>query len=267
MKFISKYRVQLILSILILLCLGILIFSGVQLYRIYSDYSKADKIYEDLLVYKPQDTLPIENDYLNAQSGPISYAISENSSIIQLKEAYPDVVGWITIDGTEIDYPFTQSNDNSKYLRTNLDGEYLVSGTLFLDYRCDNALVGSNSIIYGHKMKNNTMFSDLSKYAEKNFFNENSSGTLYLPYATYSLEVISYLVVDSADEIIYDPFVETSVYMDYIQKFARQSKTLEIKENDALLTLSTCSYEYDEARSVLVLKITTVGNPSIMPSE
>lgn len=81
-----------------------------------------------------------------------------------------DCIGWLSIDGTNISYPVMHTpSDPQKYLRRNFYGKYSQSGVPFLDGRCD--LQSSNLIIYGHNMKNGTMFSDLKRYADRDFLN------------------------------------------------------------------------------------------------
>lgn len=243
--------------------LTLFLFSGCKLYGIWRDYADADAVQDELLLYKPEVVVHIiaskedgqEESEDNYKEPATVEQRSDNPTILQLQEKYHDVCGWVTIDGTNIDYCFAKAENNDKYLRNTLDGEYLVSGTVFLDYRCERDLAGVNSILYGHKMNNGTMFADLSKFADKDFFSENNTGTVYLPHDTYRLEIMAYLVVSGADNVIYNSNVSQTDFISYIRSNARLYNEMELTTDDTFLTLSTCNYEYDGARSVVVAKI------------
>lgn len=234
----------------------ILIISSVQIIRIYSDYHATDAVNEELLEYKPTETVkPSTDTEQAAEIVPTVTPNTDNPTLLELQQQYPDVRGWLTIDDTNIDYVFAQGENNDTYLRYTLDGAYLSSGTLFLDYRCPADLTGANSIIFGHNMRNHAMFGDLARFADTDYFNEHMSGTLYLPHNTYQLEVVAYMVVAGDDAMVYNPDVSIEEYNRYIDTNARQLRSIPLGENDTLLTLSTCNYEYDGARSVVIVWI------------
>ena len=94
-----------------------------------------------------------------------------DNGLIDLNEDY---IGWITIYGTTVDAPVVQSKDNNDYLRKDFNGNYSIAGTLFMDYMVDGYSETDNRIIYGHMMRDNTMFGSLKKYKSLNFFKENN---------------------------------------------------------------------------------------------
>ena len=237
-----KRRRKIIPIILLIIFIGIFGFSSVKFYQIYSAYKEADTEYEELRKYKPEETKDTDT-------------LTDNKSVIELQEKYPDVVGWLTIDGTNVDYPFAQGKDNSEYLRTTLDGKYIISGTLFMDYQCKKDFSGFNTIIYGHRMNNGTMFGEFYKFGKEEYFNEHTSGRIYLAHETYEMNIIAYMVLPSTDKTVYDTNAEKETYMSYVKEKARQYRETEIGENDTVVTLSTCNHEYDGARSIIVAKI------------
>lgn len=247
---IAKKKRRPVVWILILLLCGILIFSITKIYEIYAKYHAADVVYDALCIYKPTDNLTgtqQPNETLPQET--------ENKSIVDMQSIYPDVCGWLTVDDTKIDYPFAQSDDNNYYLHRALGGKYLFSGTLFLDCRCQSDLSSPNSIIYGHQMKNNTMFSGLYKFRNKDYFDSHTSGTIYLAHKTYQLEIIAYLIVRSDDSMIYSTEVSCEQFLSYVKKNARQYREVTAAEENGFLTLSTCSYEFDNARSIVVARL------------
>jgi len=221
---------------LALLFATLLCYSAYRVWDIGKDYSAEAEMHKLVLEYKPQ---PAE---------------SVNQSVIDLREQYPDVAGWLTVPNTNIDYPFVRYKDNDFYLRRDLNGGDAMAGTLFIDYRCEGDFTSRNTIIYGHNMKNGSMFGTLKAFAENDFFAANTSGAIYLPRETLALAFFAYLVVDHADREIYS--VDTGEgYLAYVEKNARQYRDIGLAEGDRLVTLSTCSYEFNNARMVLLAKV------------
>ena len=238
------------LCLLFLPLLAVFLFSGYKLWNIHTNYREADQVQQELLVYKPLSSVPNDTQaQIPADETPPQ--IIKNTGLIELQNKYPDVCGWLTVDGTNIDYVFAQGKTNDTYLRHTLDGKCLVSGTIFMDYRCPVDLDGY-AILFGHHMKNGTMFADLLKFADTDFFKTHTTGAIYLPYASYPLEIIAYLVVERSDSVVYNPDADNEEILAYAKTHARQYRQVNLEENDTLITLSTCNYEFDNARSVLI---------------
>ena len=219
-----------------MLCFAaLMIYGGYRVWDIYQDYKAESNMHAAVLEYKPQG-----NDVVN-------------QSVVDLQAKYPDVAGWLTVPGTGIDYPFVQGKDNDYYLRRNLNGDYALAGTLFMDCRCDKEFSSQNTILYGHHLKNGSMFGALKFFADQGFFDANQNGTIFLPRETISLEFFAYLVVKSGDETIYSTeFGED--YFGYVKQNARQYRDIGLADGDKLVTLSTCSYEFSNARMVLLAR-------------
>jgi len=218
------------------LCFSALMaYSGWQVWKASGDYRAEADMHSALMEYKPDGGIV-------------------NQGIIDLQAKYPDAVGWLTVPGTKIDYPFMQSKDNGTYLRRDLNGNYALAGTLFMDCRCEKDFSSGNTIVYGHHMKNGSMFGTLKSFADKNFFNENIRGTIYLPRETLTLEFFAYMVVKSTDTEIYSPEPGEG-FLEYVRQNARQYCDIGLTDADRVVTLSTCSYEFADARMVLLGKI------------
>ena len=183
---------------------------------------------------------------------------TEYESLVRMQKKYPDVVGWIIMDGTHINNVFVQGKDNEEYVRSNLSTKYLISGTLFLDYESSDDFSAFNNVIYGHNMRNGSMFGDLDYYEKKSYFDKHKTGTVCFPDASWHLEAFAFLVVKSTDATVYDCNVETEeekqAFLDYVKENARQYRDIGVTTADTLLTLSTCNYEFDGARCILVCK-------------
>ncbi len=172
-----------------------------------------------------------------------------------LREEYPDVVAWLYCPDTLISYPVVQSADNYYYLRRLPDGTRNYSGSIFLDYRCPADFSAYNSILYGHSMSNGTMFGALLEYREQEFFDSHPVFYLLTPTQDYKIELLGSYTTPSATEDTYE-IPASPEGRDVLAEKARSLSTfqtqLELSPCDRLITLSTCAYEYDDARCVLV---------------
>ena len=222
---------------LLALCFAVLLaYSGYRVWGIGANYREEAEMHGAVLEFKPE---------------PDS---TDDQSLTDLQAKYPDAVGWLTVPNTGIDYPFVWYGDNEYYLRRDLNGEHATAGTLFMDFRCKRDFSSGNTILYGHNMKNGSMFGTLKAFADKAFFDGTPTGAICLPQRTITLEFFAYLIVKSTDPELYsaDP---SGAYLDYIRQNARQYRDIGVARGDRIVTLSTCSREFDDARGVLVARI------------
>lgn len=210
------------------------------------------------MVYKPTDPVsdPQASDF-PSDPEPEDPDRIENPSVAALQENYPDVVGWLTMEGTGVDYPFVFSGDNEKYLRRNLDLEYRTAGTLFLDGRNSIDLSDFCSIVYGHNMHNKTMFGTLDRYSDPEFLEQHHTGALYLRNKTVRFEVIAYLPADSEDPVLYALQTDPSSQKAFVDRVmqAPVRREIALTEQDRFLLFSTCAYDREGARIVIVARI------------
>ncbi len=181
-------------------------------------------------------------------------AMPHKEEYISIHESNPEVLAWITVPNTKMDYAVALTSDNEKYLHTTLTGEESKSGAIFFDYRTDASLSGRHLIVYGHNMKAGTMFHDLNSYKHRDFFENNRTITLwagsekreYEVYAAYiATEDIYFIRMYFKDD---DHFLE---YMTDLQSLSKFSTNVELKTDDQILTLVTCTYEFEDARFVV----------------
>ncbi len=171
-----------------------------------------------------------------------------------LWEKNPDVIGWITIEGTRIDYPILYSGDNDYYLHHDIDGNETVAGSILLDMEDKTDMTSRHNVIYGHRMKDGSMFKDVIRFREEQFFKEHPYYTIYLPDREIRLKVISCYYAANSYQLrrmyfptqrAFDKFVERSLEKcPYAAEVEYPVKSL--------FTLITCSYEVDDARTVLL---------------
>lgn len=158
-------------------------------------------------------------------------------------------VGWIKIDETYIDYPVVKYQDNEFYLNHGYDLKENIAGAIFMDRRNLGNQFDQHTIIYGHRMKNNTMFTDLNLYLDERFFNENQLITFRDLYNTYTYKVFSAYNI-SADDYVLAYDIDQNV-IDEFKKVSNYFNDHMYEEGNRYLTLSTCNYEYDNGRMLV----------------
>lgn len=189
---------------------------------------------------------------------PDEEAPSEKMSYEEDYQSYKalnsDVIGWISVPNTRIEYPVLRTDNNDYYLHHNAEKEQSKSGAIFMDYRNSDFASAKHVIIYGHNMRNATMFHDLNSYKQKDFFENNPTLTLWMDGEKYVYEVFAAHVVLADINFIRTKFKSDEEFVDYFKEFKSYSKfqnSVEVAEGDQVLTLSTCTYEYDDSRFVV----------------
>ncbi|MCD8370645.1 MAG: class B sortase [Clostridiales bacterium] len=165
----------------------------------------------------------------------------------------PDTVGWIRVPDTRIDYPIVQADDNSRYLHTDFNGADSVYGTIFLDCDSDSDLRGWNSPLYGHHMKDGSMFKDVVKFKEKDFFDEHRYFEIYTPEQTIRLQTVACYYSDSDGIVRKTQFESQEAFDEWVQERLEPCGFADIPDVsvDSMYVLVTCSYEQDDARTLL----------------
>lgn len=233
--------------VVILLLLAAGSYSAFALWDNQRIYAAAGDVQADMMKLKPE-VITTEED--------------SGADFSELLAVNPDVCGWITLDNTNVDYPVLQGETNFTYINTDVYGNFALAGSIFLDTRCSKEFTDPYSLIYGHHMADSKMFGDLDLYKDETFFQENTTGSLVLPGKAYQLEIIACLLVPASEDHIFEP----TTWQD-----SNISRLLEFVENNALnlhdeimrelkaaedpfkiLALSTCSYEYTDARTIVL---------------
>ncbi len=190
---------------------------------------------------------------------------------MNLKYAYlyainPELVGWLKIDGTNLDVQVVQTMDNEKYLKTDFYGKKSRYGCPYVDYRNDAKYLNDNTIIYGHHMSDGLMFSNLDKYKTIEGYKESPIIQYDTLYKTYYFKIVAAFVTNSLAEddngyifnYMVTDFSSDEKFMNYVDELRKRSifKTdVSVLPDDKLLTLSTCSYEFSKARLVVVARL------------
>lgn len=176
----------------------------------------------------------------------------------ELLKKNEEVVGWLKIEGTVIDYPIAQAVDNEFYLKRDIYKEKSVAGSIFMDYRDDIESENKNTILYGHYMKNGSMFGELKNYKRKSNFENNSIIEFDTLYNSEKWEIFSVYTTDVNFDYIRTDFntkQEYKFFLDTLQSKSIHKSDVKLTEDDVILTLSTCSYDFSNARFVVHAKL------------
>lgn len=169
-----------------------------------------------------------------------------------LKAINSDVIGWLYSENTPINYPILHSSNNITYIHHLMNGEYSASGSIFLDSICNSKFTDDNSILYGHHMRDGSMFASLKKYENQDYYDNHNQLWLLTPKKNYLIIPFSGMVVSSHSHY-YNNFIENK--QDFINEAVKYSLFIPIEIPniaDKLITLSTCDYTFDDARFILI---------------
>lgn len=249
---------KVIYSVLIVIFLAIFAFSAWQLYQIFDEYKAGTDTYAALEQYVsvPDSTSTEPATGETGQAGGEKKTDNTVWPVVDfeaLQEINPDIVGWIYIEDTEINYPIVQGDDNTYYLKHLFDGTANSSGSIFLDAYVEPDFSGQNSILHGHHMKNGSMFGGLKYYKEQSYYDEHSVALLLTPEANYKVLLFSGYVVSTAADA-WDTEFTDSQYAKWLKEISGKScfeSDIVPETTDRILTLSTCSYEFNDARFIL----------------
>ncbi len=246
------------------ICAAVFLTSAVMLIKTQVDYSVGEEIYEGIIeeIIIPAPTEPSVSSNVSTDNVPTETAPDINTPPIsvdfsKLKKINKDIVAWIYCADTPINYPIITCNsaaDYDKYLVTAVDGKKNKAGSIFLDYRNSSDFSNLNTVIYGHSMKNGTMFAYLLRFDDQEFYENHKYMWLFTENATYRIELICGNEVNatSEDYIIYN---ETEAFSSYLKHSVAASKFVsntDLSGVKNIVTLSTCAYSSEESRFVVL---------------
>ncbi|MDO4321443.1 MAG: class B sortase [Lachnospiraceae bacterium] len=266
-------------TLLMLIALVVFIFSGYTLYGFYQEYHKGSVEYDNLESsyavdeQETEDFDALENEAaLQNISGREVVTVTENGREVtlpmmhnpidfaELQQVNSDIVGWLRIRALDISYPVVQGEDNDFYLHRTFEKEDNFAGCLFVN--CDNSpkLTDQNTIVYGHNMKNGSMFGKLKQFREEGTFDKGKYFWMFTPDLIYQYRIFSATVVDKTG-LTYQTFFtddEFSQWMNYAFETSEVDNTgVEVTKDDRVMTLSTCTGD-DSTRFVVMGKLVQI---------
>ena len=232
-------------TILLIVGIALLIAAAIMFGKTQVDYYAQDVINQELAAYT---TVPEKKD----EAPVVDWA--------GLKAVNSQVVGWIQIPGSQINYPVYQTTDNEYYLHTNAKGEWSIGGQIFMDYENNpNGLIDQQTILYGHHMRNGSMFQFIGALNDQSTFNKVETIWYLTPTQTYELEpVFTYHTDEDDDEVRQFNFTSVDEFRSYLKDrlsravSSRSDAAEVISRAEHVLTLFTCNYTDQYGRTMLI---------------
>lgn len=226
-----KKKSKILITLIQIVLIAVIIFSGIKII----EWIKSNKKNKDIMS-EIKENVVINNEMdSNNEEYKIDFA--------KLKQKNSDAIAWIKVNGTDIDFPVVKGTDNSYYLTHNFDKEKNKAGWIFADYRNKFDGTDKNIIIYGHNMKNGSMFASLKDVIKEEWYNNENNKYIalitenenckYQVFSVYQIETEEY-------------YLQTNIsnFKEFVEKIKGRSKknfNVDIKETDSILTLSTCA--------------------------
>ncbi len=232
-------------TILLIVGIALLIAAAIMFAKTQVEYHAQDVINQELAAYA---TVPEKKD----EAPVVDWA--------GLKAVNSQVVGWIQIPGSQINYPVYQTTDNEYYLHTNAKGEWSIGGQIFMDYENNpNGLIDQQTILYGHHMRNGSMFQFIGALNDQNTFNKVETIWYVTPTQAYELEpVFTYHTDEDDDEVRQFNFTSVNEFRSYLKDrlsravSSRSDAAEVISRAEHVLTLFTCNYTDQYGRTMLI---------------
>ncbi len=171
-----------------------------------------------------------------------------------LCENFDNSIGWINVPETKISYPVMYSGDNDFYLHRAVDGSYLRVGSIFLYYRCNADFTGRINVLYGHNMSDGSMFADVMKFIDSDYFDSHNYGWLTTENAVYKINFFSLSQPENYDDF-YDVSADVNVWLNNLRANSFIWRNICVSENDQFISLSTCTGSEGSSRTVLTGKL------------
>ena len=227
----KKYKKVILNLIVYIILLFILAYSGIKIFKWYKDKTKGNEIAKQL-----KDTVIVEDE--NKEEYTIDFS--------KLKEQNNETVAWIKVNDTNIEYPIVKAQNNDFYLNHSFDKSNNSAGWIFADYRNKFDGTDKNIVIYGHNMKDDSMFGSLKNVINEDWYNneDNKYITLIIENETQVYEVFSVYQIEKEDYYIQTNFNTEKEFNTFVQTIKKRSKkdfNVDVNKEDNILTLSTCA--------------------------
>lgn len=240
----KKKKSDVLLTIALIVAIAVFCYAAFNLYHIYTEYKKGTDEYNQIeeMAVTERDADSGEAAGPNAQLKP-----PIEVDFDKLKSVNEDVVGWIYVDALpDISYPIVKGKDNQTYLHQTYEKNYNFAGTIFVDYENSGDFSDCNTLVYGHNMKNGSMFGHLKKFREDDrLYKQDKYFWILTPERNYRYEIISaYTTGVNSDTyaLFKGPGEEFEKYLETIKGYSEiQTDDTDLTIKDKIVTLSTCT--------------------------
>lgn len=244
----KKTAGDIVLTIVLIVAICVFCYAAYNLFHIFTEYKKGTDEYnqiEQMAVTTREPDAEEEKEEVKEQQEQLKAPLEVDFDA--LKAVNNDVIGWIYIEALDgISYPVVQGTDNDTYLHTTYEGNYNFAGTIFVDYENSSDFSDCNTVVYGHNMKNDSMFGSLDKFVkEPETYGKSKFFWILTPEADYRYEIVSaYTTSVSSDTYTFfkGPGKEFQSYLEKIRGYSEIATTVrEMTIKDRIVTLSTCT--------------------------
>ncbi len=228
--------------ILIIIICALVLLIGIDLWK----RNQANQVYEKLeqLVIRKVNSGDGVNSHYEKDELDWYQQYGVTVDFEQLKYLNPDIVGWIRFDELDISYPILYGDSNEEYIRTNYLKESVTAGSIFMDSENSGDFMEYHPIIYGHNMRNGSMFGQLKNYKQEDFYHGNEFFTIYTDEYIYRYQIFSCHDTDAYGSVYTVGFSPDEQYMQFIRSICEASwydTGVEVNNEDQIVTLSTCT--------------------------
>ena len=260
--------VKLLLVIVSGILVGIMIYSAYNIIEdkvVHSEArSKDNQVVESYVIQNPVSPTPRVYEEQVTNQIVLDDEVSPLNSLVDLSKFfadYKDAVAWLYCPDTKINYGVVEAEDNDFYLHRAMDGSYSISGSLFVDCNNKRDFSDENTVIYGHHMNDGTKFADIMYYKEQYYYDQHPIMYISTPTMNYRVELFTGFLCDADSETYTFRFDSDQAYAEWLQRMADNSDfkcNVKVSYKDHIVTLSTCSYEYYDARYVVMGKLVPI---------
>lgn len=244
----KKKAGDILLTLVLVIAIAVFCYAAYNLYHIYTEYKKGTDEYNGIAQMAVTEKSPDQvQEETGEEAEKPSLTPPMEIDFAALKAVNEDVIGWIYVEGLpNINYPVVQGKDNETYLHTTYEKNYNFAGTIFVDYENSSDFSDCNTLVYGHNMKNGSMFGKLKEFvSDPKIYEESKYFWIFTPKETYRYEIIS-AYTTSVDSDTYTLFQGPGeAFKQYLQTIRGYSELVtdpvETDVMDKVITLSTCT--------------------------
>lgn len=236
----KKKKGSLLSNIILVIALCVFVYAGYNLWQIFAEYNEGSSEYKSIIDEVIIERVPI------AEDGEVEQDVIFEVDFDKLKEMNSDAIGWIRFEEPErISYPVVLGVDNEKYLTTTFEGNKNAAGALFIDMINNENFNDRNTFIYGHNMKDGSMFGQLRKYKQLDFCKENPYFYIYTPDGReMKYEIFSVAIVDDPCDSYIKQYADDAAfesYLNHIKSVALYNTGATVNKDSKIVSLSTCT--------------------------